>query len=68
MKLVEGKGNAYNEGRALEDDSFNTVYVLVRAFLCRLPAGQRLRLAKGSAANLQSSVFCRLGPFHYSSS
>lgn len=29
MKLVEGKGNAFVDGKALEDDKFNTVYVVV---------------------------------------
>ena len=28
MKLVEGQGNEYQGGRPLEDDRFNTVYVL----------------------------------------
>lgn len=29
MKLVEGEGNAFVNGKPLEDDKFNTVYVLV---------------------------------------
>lgn len=33
MKLVEGQGNEYQGGQPLEDDRFNTVYVLV----CCLP-------------------------------
>ncbi len=31
MKLVEGKGNAYDHnGKALEGDKFNTVFIVVR--------------------------------------
>lgn len=29
MNLVEGEGNAFVDGKPLEDDKFNTVHVLV---------------------------------------
>lgn len=31
MKLVEGEGNAYDGGKPVEGDRFNTVYILVRS-------------------------------------
>ena len=33
MKLIEGEGNAFVDGKALEDDKFNTVYVVVSRFM-----------------------------------
>ncbi len=56
MKLVEGQGGGWEGGRPLEDDRFNTVYVLVRLpltwFTCNtrdvLPADMLLaRLRNG---------------------
>ncbi len=37
MNLVEGEGNAFVDGRPLEDDEFNTVHVLVSQSSTSLP-------------------------------
>ena len=61
MKLVEGQGNEYQGGRPLEDDRFNTVYVLVCFLPSALPVvGAALSCSGGLSDLVTRSFVCML--------